>query len=70
MTNSHQFVNWDTVAQRYFNPNTGDYRLDYRETGRFTHMRILGAGTTATDTVITNPYFSNLDVDVEVRGRR
>ena len=70
LTNAHKIVDWSTVTQRYFNPDSGDYRLDYRETGRFVHMRILGAGLTAADAVITNPLFSNLDADVELRGRR
>ena len=70
ITNSHKFVDWSTIPVRYFNPDAGNYRLDYRETGRFVHMRVLGAGLLPTDTAITNPYFSNLDVDVEMRGRR
>lgn len=70
LTNTHDFVDWSTIAQRYFNPDLGQYRLDYRETGRFAHMRVSAAGTDSITATITNPYFSNLDINVEQRGRR
>ena len=64
------YIHTDTfpvsATQRPFNPN-GDYRLDYRETGRYVNLRIT-AGLNGQ--IINNPRLNDVDVDVEMRGRR
>ena len=57
-----------TQPLRYFDPSL-TYKLDYRITGRYMYLAIIGDAT-GTSGSSSNPYVCDIDLDTEPRGRR
>lgn len=70
LTNYNTTVDWTTVTDRYFSPTNLKYKVDFRETGRYVHLRLNARGATSIDTTVVNPTLAGLDIDVELQGRR